>query len=490
MVIAAALLRCIPAIALPNFWRADEVFQNLEPAFRMISGGGVVTWEWHAGIRSPIFPAFLSGLMAISGWLGLGPRGALAVIHAVLSLLAAGTAAVGFELGWRRASWGGALLCGGLCAVWPDLVYFGPKTLAEVQAGNLLILALWLVTGRRGPRALVLAGVLFGLVLCLRFHLLPAVTAACAWRGRLQLRRAWLPLVLGLAVPLLTMGVVDWLYWGVPFQSMWLNYRINLLDGVSTSFGAEPGWWYLGGLAGHWGMASLPLAIAILLGLRRAPLLGLVAGTIVLSHSLISHKEISFIYPALPPAIILAGLGTIALSEDLARLHPPRARRLAPPLEAMAAWCVLSVVVFRQAEVWWVLHAPVLQAQAFAAGDPALCGLGVRKPVTWGATAGDFYLGRSIPIYGFATTRGAARAAAAVNYVIGGPDAAEGLPGFSVVRCWADGRTCLARAPAGRRCTPDPRLDINALPDLGSPATKWGAPEDAPDQLVAGAAPG
>ena len=62
----AALLLLAVAVRLPlAFWpnvnHPDEIFQYLEPAWRMLGHDGIVTWEWHGGIRSWFLPTLFVG---------------------------------------------------------------------------------------------------------------------------------------------------------------------------------------------------------------------------------------------------------------------------------------------------------------------------------------------------------------------------------------------------------------------------------------------
>ena len=61
------------------------------------------------------------------------------------------------------------------------------------------------------------------------------------------------------------------------------------------------------------GPASLPLAICFVAGFRAAKLPGLVALMVIGSHSLIGHKEFSFIYDAIPLMLVVAGLGAAGI---------------------------------------------------------------------------------------------------------------------------------------------------------------------------------
>ena len=55
ILLLAFALRLGLAVLVPSIARPDEVFQNLEPAHRLLTGWGVVTWEWQDGIRSLSF---------------------------------------------------------------------------------------------------------------------------------------------------------------------------------------------------------------------------------------------------------------------------------------------------------------------------------------------------------------------------------------------------------------------------------------------------
>lgn len=160
LLLLAFALRCGLAIAYPNLDRADEIYQTIEPAYRLVTGWGVVTWEWRDGIRSWLFPGFLAAPVAVSEWLGFGRAGYVPAIGAMLSLLSAATVAVAFAFGWRHSRLAGSLLCAVPALLWPDLLYFGSKALLEVQAGNLLVIAVALAAlppTPEGPRPRTLA---------------------------------------------------------------------------------------------------------------------------------------------------------------------------------------------------------------------------------------------------------------------------------------------------------------------------------------------
>ena len=49
----------------PNFHHPDEIFQYLEPAWRMLGHDSIVSWEWRYGIRGWLLPTMMAGPVAI-----------------------------------------------------------------------------------------------------------------------------------------------------------------------------------------------------------------------------------------------------------------------------------------------------------------------------------------------------------------------------------------------------------------------------------------
>jgi hypothetical protein len=468
----AFALRLALMLELPSIHRPDEVFQALEPAHRLWSGFGVVTWEWRDGIRSWLFPGAIAGLMAVASHVGPGPEIYLPVIAGALSLLSLGVVATGVALGWRHHRLAGAVLCGVLCTVWPELVYFAPRTLSEVQAGNLLVVAAGLASvpretlaGRRGAARDAAIGALLGVVFALRFQLAPAAAVVALCAGRADVRRAWPALAAGAALPLATLGLCDWIAWGTPFQSVWKNLVVNLVERRSEIYGVEPPGWYLVQLVRLWGAAFLPVALFFVLGASRAPVMALVAAAVVLPHSLIAHKEISFIYAALPPIMITAGLGTARVLAWLRGGTGPAPQRAALPLVLAAAglWTAVAALTAESGLApMWARRSAMLALLHDARQRPDLCGVGLLgSQFLWHITGGYAYLDRPVPLYLLHTPVRLAAARAAVNYLIVAADAAAevgqgyeavaGEPGWRLMR--RDG-SCIAA---------DPEDEINAV---------------------------
>ncbi len=132
-----------------------------------------------------------------------------------------------------------------------------------------------------------------------RFHLAPALALAALWYCRIDVRQRWLPLLAGASLPLLALGLADWIAWSQPFASVLNNFRANILEGRSHVYGTSGAGWYVSQLAQQWSFLFPAVLLLAAWGARREPLALITALAIVLVHSVVAHKEYRFIYPAL-----------------------------------------------------------------------------------------------------------------------------------------------------------------------------------------------
>ena len=394
--LAAALgVRLFFVFVGPFFIRPDEVFQALEPAHRLLTGRGVITWEWHEGIRSWLLPGVIAAIMRVSAWAGLGHS--ILVVQCVFASLSLTIVVMAVRFGHELAGRRGAALCGALTAFWPDTVLDGAHTLSESQGGNLLAVAtMWaVVAGRAGAvsrRAAFGIGLLLGLAAILRFQLAPGVAVVLlgAWRAG-----AMGPaLLVGVALPVAGQAVLDALSLGAPLQSVWKNLAVNLGEHRAALFGTASPVFYLSWMVQLWGAALLPLGWCFVVGFGRAKLAGLVVVAVIGSHSLIAHKEFSFVAGAVPLILVVAGVGLAGLLGRLAR--PPRDWVVMVGIVAICGATMFSGYKAMRRE-----HAnlPTLMRQARAA--PGLCGVAlyVGDENWWIWSGGDSLLDRDVPLY-------------------------------------------------------------------------------------------
>ncbi len=366
---------------------ADETFQYLEQGHRLAFGYGVVPWEYHDGIRSWLLPGLIAGLMRIGSWLGDGPALYLLLTRGACVALSLTVVWAGFRIAERIGGLGPAVVTGLFCAVWFDLIWFAPVVLTEVAAAHLLIIAAVLgdddagdndlgdddVGGGSARRRFLTAGACLGLAFCLRYQYAFAIAAIALAQYRLAWPKWRNALAGGIAVALIAGGLLDWLSWGAPFQSVWLHFLRNTVDGVGSAIGTDPPLYYLQYLLVALWPAPLLLALAVL-GATRVPALGLAALLTLLVHSAVPHKEVRFIYLALAVAPILIGVGVVLLL-DRFRLRQPVVLAAVVVVWSGLSW--MGATGQALAARWSLNRGPV---QAFLAASrlPALCGLAVR----------------------------------------------------------------------------------------------------------------
>lgn len=466
----AFALRVGVALLWPSIHQADEVFQMLEPAHRLWFGEGIISWEWRLGIRSWLVPGLLAPVIGGVDALGLGAEGYAAVVAVVMSVASLSVVLVGFYFGARAYGRTGALLVGGLCAVWFEFVYFAPKTFTEVMAAHVLIVAVWFIVS--APRRLVLIGVLLGLTGILRFHTGPMILVAAFWVCGWDIRGRWLKLIAGAAIPVLFQAGLDWVTLGTPLQSVWLNFWVNVVSARSDIYGVVPFYWYPGRMLISWG-GAFPLVIgAAVLGAKRAPLLGWMVLVHVAAHSLIGHKELRFLYPAEPMLIILAGLGVCRLMErfgGVAKLSPRTVGLV------LIGFCGVSAVGATSPGFVgnWTSMQGGLRATDWLRQREDVCGIGLVNGPDWKGywtpTGGYFRLHREVPMYPGADAAALSAMAPRFNYASMPRVVGDGLAGFERAQCWQfnagatiepdDPEWCVYRRPGA--CVPEPAAMIN-----------------------------
>jgi hypothetical protein len=419
--------------------------------------------------------------MNLAGGRDADPHSYLTLVTIVFSLTSLSIVAVAAAAGRRIAGITGLAIAGAVSAGWYDLVYFGPKTLYEAAAANTLIIAVYLatiiatdnmsITRRRW--LVVLLGFLLGLTFWLRFHLAVAVPFIAAWACRGKVRELSVPLISGAMIPLIAFGITDWLTLGTPFQSVWKNVWINIGAGRSTAFGTAPVNWYVSELEGLWRWAFVPILALACAGARRLPLFALVAAVIIGSMSIVPHKELRFIFPAIALIIVLAGVGTALIIERLRLLLWPAGPGWLPSSLAILVWLLTSAIIAIGGS-WPGLYSElhdfspdVIQAETYLHQRRDMCGLGLLG-VPWFWTRGYTGLHRPVPITEFITSADFSDHASSVNWLLANADLIstpemkallerDDFPKFAITRCWRP--VCVMHREGA--CTPMFGWDIN-----------------------------
>jgi hypothetical protein len=382
----------------------DETFQYLEPAHRLAFGSGVVTWEFLDGIRSWLLPGIIAGVMRAVAAVDPDPAAYVLVLRLQCVVASLAVPFVGYRMAARRCGPMPAMLAGLFSALASETVYFAPVIMTEPLATDAALLAIWFGDGARdradGRRRLLFAGLLFGIAASLRYQYAP-VLALVALLQHVRDRRGLAIVALGGGgVVVLALGALDTLTWGVPFQSVWLNYLRNATQGVSGAMGTQAWFFYPAYWLVAWGAAGGLLMACAVYGAVRVPLLGVVAvGTMAL-HALAPHKELRFVFLATACMPTLAGAGLGCLLQRVRALRPPSvgapvAAAVALALAGYTAYASYGEASPRDA---WHRHRSLLQATAAARDYAPACGLAFRAPWLY-HTGGYSYWHRNAPIY-------------------------------------------------------------------------------------------
>lgn len=309
----AFIFRTLIVILCPGAWRPDEIFQYMEPAHKWAYNTGIMTWEWRVGIRSWFVPIFIAKIMQIGDLFGINNK--IILVREWFSFLSLSVVISFFWYGWKKSGIYLAWTLGIAAALWPDLASGGTRPLGEFTAGNVLALAVVLIMACRSvenpPKYLFygLSGFLLGLTFSLRFQIAPA--AALAFLFLLQKNR--LKYIgfsfICLLLPIIFLGILDKITLGSMFQSIFRNFYYNHTLCVADSFGVKWFGYYFNKYINFWG-AMFVFLIVFSIKAKKEERIPLWVGVfVVFYHSLISHKEVSFIYPAIPLIVLSAGLG-------------------------------------------------------------------------------------------------------------------------------------------------------------------------------------
>ena len=210
----------VVAVAL-RVWRAqlpddtvyaDDVFQILEPAHRLVFGYGYIAWEFVAGVRNWLLPGTLALVLGGLSRIGLdqpetyGP--AITGLSILISLVPIEVARrTAHLLGGSRAG----LLAAAAAAIYPPLLFAAQKITPEILAGYIMSAAvLFALRTSRGSAAA--SGLLCGFVAGLRIHYAPALLVV-AWTIFARRHSAWTSVGSAVAfgaVSFSLFGMLDW----------------------------------------------------------------------------------------------------------------------------------------------------------------------------------------------------------------------------------------------------------------------------------------
>lgn len=415
ILLLAATLRIVAAMA-PGFHHPDAIYQYLEPAYRLLTGTGVVTWEWRAGIRSWLLPLLLAGPM----WVGerIDATSTLPVLLPRLTMAGAALSLVwsAWKLG-GRASRQGALLAGFVAATWFEFIHFGVQTLAEpIAVASFLPAAVLVTAAASRRRAFALAGGLLTFAVLMRPHYAPAAAAlasAVAWpvvTRRVPLREVWpgwVAFALGCLPVLFVSAGIDVATGARPFAWIVENVRQNIVEQRAAAYGVLPPLTYVVWFGMLWQWWTIPLLIGVRFGWRLCPALVIAALVNLLLHSLIGHKEYRFVFLTSAALVTVSAVGWAVLLRLAAQRWPSMGRggmRAGIATVAVAAaWAAASLLLARSGEMRNFIERGRPGSVLFAAlrRDPQVCGVALVDRPAFADVPGRVSLRAGTPVFMF-----------------------------------------------------------------------------------------
>ena len=457
----AVLLRALTFDAFAMH-HPDEVLQYIEPAYRLVTGEGIVTWEYRYGMRSYLFLWFLAGPMALGKALAGNAFAGIVAARIAAAAVALIPVVAGWHFGRRRSPTHG-IVAMAVMAVWYEQLVFSTHVLTETMATSLFLGAAAVIDRREGRNRILAGGALLALAVLLRFHYALAAFIFLLLALGTDWRR-WGWLILG-GIPIAVVsGAIDLAMGQWPFQWVWTNLQMNVVQGRASWFGVEPPYFYLKLIWGQWGLLALPIALlAVESGKEYRPVLYAAVFNLAV-HCLIPHKEYRFIELTTATFVMLAAIGSV----NFLRWLETRRGAVFPALPALAAlllfWAVSSAWLGRGRPLdQWHGERAVGQELAYLAGqDQRICGIGTLTFEFWQLS--HAYLGRPVPILLLeqvhrprANLKPPGRELESINAVLAPASSASELPGYSAVRCkGAEPYTrCLFVRPGGCTLTPE-----------------------------------
>ena len=409
LMLIAILLRAWAALT-PGFHHPDAIYQYLEPAYRLLGGDGVVTWEWRTGIRSWLVPALLAGPLALGE--AIDPIGSLPMIlpRLATAIASLGIVWAGWDIGRRHDPVTG-LLTGFVAATWFELVFFAAETLAEPLATAAIIPAAALATCPRMTAGKALAaGALLGFAALARPHYAPAGAAIVlvSWSHTLSPTRfdgrRWVMLIVGAMAVALGSAAIDLMQGLTPFAWILENFQQNIVHNVSARYGTFPGLSYVAWFMEVWRWWMIPATIGVLFGWRQCPGLLAAAAVTLVIHSLIPHKEYRFIFLGIAILVLLAAMGWGAII-GIVRHRWGAVTGIRAATGIFTMWILASAVLAQGNMAPGQLKPNTDGWNTFARlrADPTVCGVGLIVPASFANMPGAVALRQNTPLSMFWT---------------------------------------------------------------------------------------
>lgn len=336
----ALVIRLVSAATHSVWLHPDEWFQTVEFANLMARGFMSYTQEVDYHLRNLSWPWLLSWALRLSQW--IAPEWIALRVY----LVQAASGILDLTILWgvwqtlRAFRWRVEFPAWiqNLALALLVVPFFWVADSIRPSQEHLSAIALWLCLGFLARGRWAVSGFFVVAIAAMKYPagLMSAGIFAAVWLGAWKQASSRLALrfTLGCALGLLAFGWADWVYYGRPWESLWMYVQYNVLTGLShLRFGAQGPEQYGFYLKGHWGGVLAPLALGLVpfllygvyRGIRRlepwAWALLFYAG----GHLAISHKEPRFLGP-IETLLIFGAVAGLAELRPRLRLRSRRTK--------------------------------------------------------------------------------------------------------------------------------------------------------------------
>jgi GPI mannosyltransferase 3 len=291
VILGLFIYRILNSILLSTFFDPDEYWQLYEPAFHLFTNGklGYLTWEWREGVRSWIYPAFISYL-----WRLIPTKNKVLIVKIVTGIISALIDIFTLKLATKRNEKTSALKILPLIVFnWFNFCYVNRALSNQLEALMVLLSFYFFNTGLP-----------FYLFLGASFLIRPTAIVPLIFLI-ISKPRKYLPSIAALGIFLAIQFFVDSHFYKRAIFSGLNFFKVNVLQGISLHYGVNNPLYYLACLPAIFTTETPNILVNLWNSQDRSP-----KGVLILTlifYSLLSHKEIRFIMPLVPLFFSLAG---------------------------------------------------------------------------------------------------------------------------------------------------------------------------------------
>jgi GPI mannosyltransferase 3 len=289
-----------------GYYHADEHYQVIE--FAGVKSGKVnpneLAWEYREMVRPALQPVLASIIFNISDKACMQDPYTKSLILRIITALFALWAIYTFTLSCRtfipKGYWNLFVFLSFF--LW-FLPFLNVRFSSESWSGLFLLLTAGMsIVEVKKSRHFLLLGIFAGLSFAFRFQSVTAIIGILLWLVIIRKERI-VKLALSLSLILLVVigsSLLDCWFYETQVFVPWEYFRANMLEGIASSFGTSP-WYYYFYYIFRFGF--FPIGMLIILSLVymivRNPksLLTWIIVPFLLLHSLVPHKEVRFLFP-------------------------------------------------------------------------------------------------------------------------------------------------------------------------------------------------